>query len=131
MFLGLLSDDEKTAFSHLAEKLIEADDIVVGQELDALAVLRSEMGVSTSSSTSDVSVESLARAFTSRRSKVVALLELLGLAYSDASFSLDERSFLAVVAQEMDIDNAELQKIERWVSSHVKHVEAALALMQD
>ena len=46
MYLNLLDDDEKRAFAELAEKMIEADGLVIGREAAALAALKAEMGMS-------------------------------------------------------------------------------------
>jgi hypothetical protein len=75
-------------------------------------------------------VDELAAIFTSRRSRIAALLELLGLAYTDADFALNERSMIVVAAQEMEVDAAELNLLEDWVKEHVSLVERALAMMQ-
>ena len=94
MFLSLLDDKEKRAFAELAEKMIAADGIVVGREAATVAALKGEMGIPTAVD-ADNNLESLAEAFTSRRSKVAALLELIGLGYSDTSFSVTERSLVS------------------------------------
>ena len=130
MFLGLLSPDEKSAFVALAEKMIDADGIVVPSESAALASLRQEVGMGGSEASEETDIATLAQTFASRRSRVVALLELMGLGYSDTRFSIDERSLVSLLAHEMEVDAAELAKLEAWVKQHVAHVETALKLMQ-
>lgn len=130
MFLNMLDIDEKRAFALLAEKMIEADGIVVGREAAALASLKAEMGFS-GSAMDDRSVEELAWVFKDKRSRVAALLELFGLAYTDTNFDLGEQSLIATVAQDMGLGSDEIVALEKWVQDHVDLVRRALALMRD
>lgn len=130
MFLNMLEIDEKLAFAILAEKMIEADGIVVGREASALAALKAEMGFEGSGGDTR-SVEDLAKVFKDKRSKVAALLELFGLAYSDTSFDLGEQSLIATVAREMSLDSTDIVAIEQWVQDHVALVRRAIALMRE
>jgi len=129
MFLNMLDNDEKRAFAQLAEKMIEADGIVVGREAAALASLKAEMGVSGAARDSR-SVEELARVFKDKRSRVAALLELFGLAYTDTTFDLGEQSLIALVAQDMGLTSDEVVALEKWVQDHVELVRRALTLMR-
>ena len=129
MFLALLDDDEKRAFTLLAEKMIVKDGIAVTSETRALANLRHEMGLDEDAFWEDKGLDELAAAFGSRRSKVAALLELVGLGYSDRTYSAAESGFTMDIARAMGMAT-ELDRIEAWVQQHVRHVEAALEMMQ-
>lgn len=130
MYLNLLDDDEKRAFAELAEKMIEADGLVIGREASALAALKAEMGVSDASG-GGRSADELAGVFKSRRSKVAALLELIGLGYSDTAFSVSEESLVNTVANQMAISPDELHDIEEWVREHFSLIRRALILMRE
>jgi hypothetical protein len=131
MFLNFLDDDEKRAFAALAQKMIASDGIVVGREASTLAALVGEMGLDIDTVDTETSIADLAAAFTGRRSKIVALLELVGLGYSDTSFEGVERSLVAEVARSMNIDSGDLARIESWVRQHVDHLLQALTLMRE
>ena len=130
MYLNMLDNDEKIAFAELAEKMIEADGLVVGREATALAALKAEAGVGESCGGSR-SVDELAGVFQNRRSKVAALLELIGLGYSDTSFSVSEESLINTVANRMAIAPDELHDIETWVQEHFSLVRRAMILMRE
>jgi uncharacterized tellurite resistance protein B-like protein len=130
VFLNLMDNDEKVAFTELAEMMIEADGLVVGREAAALAGLKAEMGVETAGRGSRTA-EELAGVFRHRRSKVAALLELMGLGYSDTSFSVGEESLVNTVANRMGIAPDELHDIEAWVQEHFSLVRRALILMRE
>lgn len=130
MFLNFLDNDEKHAFAELAERMIKADGLVIEREEAALAALKAEMGIA-GSEPGDRSVEELAGVFTRWSSKVAALLELLGLAFSDTSFSTDEQSLITKAAREMGLTADELDQLEEWVREHVQLMRRALILMRE
>ena len=125
----MLDIDEKRAFVLLAEKLIEADGIVIGREEAALSSLKAEIGIAGSGDDAR-GVEELARVFKNRSSRVATLLELFGLAYSDTNFDMGELSLIASVAHFMGLDTQELDALERWVQNHVSLVHRAIVLMR-
>jgi hypothetical protein len=131
MFLTLLNNEEKRAFAVLAEKMIAADGIVVGREAATLAAYKGEMGFESPSGGEDQGVEELAAAFESRRSKVVVLLELIGLGYSDTSFSVTERSLVFALARAMGIEADTLVDLESWVQQHVRLIRQAMELLRE
>jgi len=130
MFLNMLDEEEKQAFALLAEKMIEADGIVVGSEAAALAALEGEMGISRQEA-SRRPVEELAGIFRSRRTQAVALLELIGLGYSDTSFCVDEKSIVSVAANAMGFSSDELSTLEGWVKRYVDLVRDAMTLIRE
>ena len=130
MYLNLLDDDEKRAFAELAEKMIEADGLVIGREESSLAALKAEMGMSDTGG-GGRGAEELAGVFKSRRAKVAALLELIGLGYSDTAFSVSEESLVNTVANQMAISPDELSEIEDWVKEHFGLIRRALILMRE
>ncbi len=135
MFVAMLSTEQRRAFMACARRLVAADGCVVREERAALAALAVEMG---SPRPGDPDLEALdgldesalAALFDSRRARVAVLLELLGLARSDHEFSLDEKSFVTVMAHEMGLDAAELARLDAWAEEHERQLAAAFALMQ-
>jgi uncharacterized tellurite resistance protein B-like protein len=130
LFLNLLDKDEKLAFAELAEKMVEADGLVIGRETAAVAALKAEMGLSGSTG-SGRSLDELAGIFKGRRSKMAALLELMGLAYSDTSFAFGEESLVNAIANRMAVTPDELHAVETWVKEHVNLVRRALIMMRE
>jgi hypothetical protein len=130
VFLNILDNDEKRAFAELAEKMIEADGLVIGREAAALAALKAEMGM-TDAGDGGRSVDELAGVFKGRGSKVAALLELISLGYSDTSFSIGEESLVNAVAGRMAVSPNDLHDIEEWVQEHFGLVRRALILMRE
>jgi hypothetical protein len=109
--------------------MIEADGIVVGREAAALAALKAEMGLAEPDRGS-WTVEELAQVFKDRTSRVAALLELFGLAYTDTNFDLGEQSLISEVANEMGLTSDDIVALEQWVRDHVALVRRAMVLMR-
>jgi len=131
MFLHMLNDDQKRAFAALALKMAAADGTMVGRETAKLRSLAGEINLDLADWDKAGGVAELASAFTDRRSKVVALLELLGLAYSDTSFQAIEGSLVDEVARAMNVSDDDLKRLEAWVGDHAAHVREAFALMRE
>lgn len=131
MFLNLLNDDQKAAFAALAAMMIESDGIVVGREAATLSALHGEMGLTQAPRSSGASLSDLAQAFSDRRSKMVALLELVGLGYSDTSFSGTERSLVSDIARELGVGAEDVDRLEAWVQGHMEHIRSALVLIRE
>jgi hypothetical protein len=129
VFLNLLDSEERRAFAELAEMMIKADGLVIGREESAVASLKAEMGIGESGS--GRSVEELAGTFGSWRSKIVVLLELVGLGYSDVNYSVSEQSLVDAAAKAMGVTEDELAEVEAWVREHVSLIRRALILMRD
>lgn len=84
MFLDMLNDAQKKSFLVLASRLTMADGEDSTEEMQALRDLGREMGIP-----ADIDMKAAlagidVRAFDSHKSRVIAALELLRLAYADA-----------------------------------------------
>lgn len=125
MFLENLSDGEKAAFLGLAKTLIEADEILSPQESQLLASLTEAAGVAAVTG----SVEALAAAFHTHKSKASALLELLGLGLTDGEYHPAEASLVADVSNAFGFAEEELAWMESWVVRQASLVEEAASFM--
>ncbi len=128
MFLGLLTAEQKQALAVLAHRLVAADGVVVRDEWKALGALRAELR-HVDPALEDLEEDQLARLFDSRRARIVALLELLRIARADDDYCLDEESLVTLVAHEMGVDAADLERVDRWVVEHLAQLERAFRLM--
>lgn len=84
MFLEMLNEDQKKSFLVLASRVTMADGEDSAEEMDALHALGREMGISTDIDIKKALGEIDVAPFDTHRSRVIAALELLRLAYADA-----------------------------------------------
>lgn len=121
MFLENLEAREKRAFLALAHKVVHADGVLAEREAEILATLSSAIREPALEGT----VEELAAAFQSRRSKVFALLELMGIGYVDGEYHVAEIESVAEIATALGFSGDELVGMENWVVRQIALIEEA------
>src|SRR3954468_24670480 len=93
MYLDLLEDYEKIAFSRLAFKMIAFHGIDEHEEKLFYAAI-GEMGIAEPDLDDEIVIVSECEAFSSMKSKRIALIELMLLALADGDLETEERSLL-------------------------------------
>lgn len=116
MFLNLLDDDQKRAFAALASKIVVADDTVYAEEFSLMNILHAEIGWDLKTSQADMAAIDalLLRAFRSRRSRIIALLELYVVALAEGKLPPEEIAILEEVRKAFDFDEAEGRSLLAW-----------------
>ena len=115
MFLENLTDGEKSAFLGLAKTLIHVDGTLHAREKQVLGSLTAIAGEPVAEGT----VEELATVFRTRRAKVSALLEIMGIGLIDGEYQSAERAIVAEVAKAMGVSENELVEMEKWVTRQI------------
>ena len=131
MFLHFLSLAEKQALLALAREMVRADDRIADAECAELKSMCAEMGLDPKTIVSQRDRAARLACFASRRSKVIALLELLVLANSDRDFGAKEREFLRSAAASLGFQAAELKALASWVDRHDELAAEAEAFMKE
>lgn len=121
MFLENLEPREKRAFLGLAHKVVHADGVLEEREAQILATLSETIEEPALEGT----VEELATEFQSRRSKVFALLELMGIGYVDGDYHVAEVESVAEIARALGFSDDELPGLESWVVRQLALLEEA------
>ena len=131
MFLNEMSRPQQDAFFELAWRLMSVDGIHEA-ELAVIRSLRAQLSLSQEWA-ADVTVPlpSLLGALGERRARRAALLELLGIAYSDGDYSAGEQDFLADVADTFDLSALWVERAERWVQAQIALSHDATALIEE
>ena len=115
MFLYELNQDEKTAFLALAKEFIMADQQIYEGERSILALMCAEMSISEDTVIPQKDRKELFKRFLSRKSRVSAVLEMIGLGYADTNYSVEESEFIKEMTREFRISEADLRAMENWV----------------
>lgn len=130
MFLNLLTDGQKRVFLALATKVVMADGGVVPEEDVTLDIRRAEMGGDITAPADQIFGPADTAVFDTRRSQMIALLELYVLAYSDNDFHADERPILEDLRTTWGFDDAAVAAIEDWAKRQAPLSVAAWSLME-
>ena len=126
MFIGKLNDRQQGILLGLGKKLIAADGNVNDKETELLLVLRAQM----SPSVQEITSSNVASDFPTQESKAALLLEILGLAYADEDYHLDEKSFVSGLAKEVGLDSDTLSDMENWVLRQLALVREAQQFLE-
>ena len=125
MFLEMLNIEQRESFLVLATRLAMADGEDSSEELEAIAELRKEMGIQHDVDMNRVLGPINVMAFDSHKSRVVASLELLRLAYADEYVHEAEISEVRDICSAMGFPEEWLSTMGEWATrfNQVDHGE--------
>ena len=128
MFLHYLTERQRGALLHYAYEIMRIDNFADPEELARLDMLRAEAGSWVEAE--DVPVEELGGLFEDRLSRVVLLLEIVGMGYAHDGFSAQESQLVNELADALEIDRDDtLGHIESWVRRQYLMVDEAHRMM--
>ncbi len=119
MFLSDLSGDQKNSYLALVTRMILADGDVAPEEDEALDNIKGELGDGVMAPPEEVFGSTNAAVFDNRRARVIAVLELLAMAYSDSHLHIDESAVLAEISGALEISDDELAAMSAWAKRSV------------
>ena len=130
MWLASLSDQQRESLLGLAHNVVVSDGVLDPNEERMMAAFRREMSLPANLEVEYLELDGIEAVFDSHRSRVVALLNLLRLSYSDGAFEIEEECTLKEISQAFDIDEHEFLLIDNWVRRLVALEEEAQGLMR-
>ncbi len=128
MFVQYLSERQQSALLHYAYEVMRADNIASSEERVHLETLRSQARPGIEAE--DIPIANLASLFEDRLSRIVLLLELVGMGYADNEFSGRESKLIRDIATALDISVEDMTNIDSWVKRQLLLVEEAHELME-
>ena len=129
MFVQYLSERQQGVMLHYAHEMMRADNVVDARELSRLDVLRDQARPGVEEE--DVPIEQLPELFDDRLSRIVLLLELTGMGYSDEKFSPRESELIHKLAEVFAFDEDDIvDDIIAWVKRQLLLVKEAHQLME-
>jgi len=129
VWLGQLTGDQRVALLDLAHNVVVSDGLLAPGEEGMLAEFKAEMGLPPAHETGYLPLEGLEAIFPDRRSRVVALINLLRLSYSDGAFEVEEECLLKEVSRLFAFSEAEFMLFDNWVRRLLALQHEATALM--
>lgn len=131
MWLASLSDDQRHALMGLAHNVVVSDGLLDPNEEGMLNDFRREMELSGTEEFEYLELEGIADIFTTRRSRIVALLNLLKLSYADGAFEIEEECLLKEISRTFALGDDEFLLLDNWVRRLNTLEEEAQTLMSD
>ena len=130
MFLHDLSPEQRRAFLVLARQIIDADRRLAIQEVERLDRLYVEAGIPAEMADAPGGVGDLNLLFPSERARVVVVLELLLVAYSDGRLDPRETEAVRAVAARLGLDAATWEDATDWARRYQALLDEADTLGQ-
>lgn len=129
MWLSSLNPRQRTALLGLAHNVVVSDGLLDPNEESMLDEFKREMSLSPTEEVEYLELDGIETVFDSRKSRMIALLNLLRLSYSDGAFEIEEECLLKEISQTFEVPDADFQLLDNWVKRLVGLEEEALNLM--
>ena len=129
MWLSSLSSEQRQALMGLAHNVVVSDGLLDPNEEWMLGEFRREMELNPAEDVEYLELSGIEQIFDSRRSRVVALVNLLRLGYADGAFEIEEECLLREVCKAFQLPDDEFLLLENWVRRFVALEDEARALM--
>jgi hypothetical protein len=121
MFLGMLDGYQQNAFMALALRLVMADGTIHPTEETLLRIRTAEMGGDVSAPPLELVDMPNLGLFNTRASRVIVMLELYVLAFSDEYLSPNELPILDELAEVFGFNEADLAPLRRWAQGQAPY----------
>ena len=115
MWLSALSDDEREALMRLAHNVVVSDGLLDPNEEGMLAEFSREMELAQGDELEYLELGGIEQVFSSRRARIIALLNLLKLSYADGAFEVEEECLLKEISQAFGVGDDEFMLLDNWV----------------
>lgn len=115
----------------LAHNVVVSDGLLDPNEEGMLAEFSREMELSNVEELEYLELEGIADIFDSRRSRVIALLNLLKLSYADGAFEIEEECLLKEISEAFAVDDVQFMLMDNWVRRLTVLESEAQSFMSD
>ncbi len=115
MWLSSLSGAQRHALLRLAHNVVVSDGLLDPNEEGMLNEFRLEMELAENTEVEYPELDGIEKIFSSRRARIIALLNLLKLSYAEGAFEIEEECLLKEICQTFEVDDAEFLLLDNWV----------------
>lgn len=113
----------------LAHNVVVSDGLLDPNEEGMLDEFKREMDLNPKTESQYLELKGVDRVFDTRRSRAIALLNLLRLSYVDGAFEIEEECLLKEIGRAFGLPDAEFQLMDNWVRRLVALEEEARSFM--
>jgi len=129
MWLSSLSTEQRQALMGLAHNVVVSDGLLDPNEEGMLNEFKREMELNPGDDVEYLELSGIEKIFDSRKSRVVALVNLLRLGYADGAFEIEEECLLREVCKAFQLPDEEFLLLENWVRRLVALEDEARSMM--
>ena len=128
MWLSNLSKGQHQALIRLAHNVIVSDGLLDPNEEGMFDLMKKEMGIENSQEVEYLSLDGVETIFPDRKTRIIALINLIRIGYVDGAFEIEEECLLRDLANSFDIELDEFELLDNWVKRLVGLEKEAQAL---
>jgi uncharacterized tellurite resistance protein B-like protein len=129
MWLSLLTAEQRRALLGLAHNVVVSDGLLDPNEEGMLDDLKREMDIGPGVELDYLELDGIDSVFDSRRSRVIALLNLIRLSYADGAFEIEEECLLKEISRAFEVSDADFMLLDNWVRRLLALEDEARSLM--
>jgi uncharacterized tellurite resistance protein B-like protein len=115
MWLSALTSEQRNALLGLAHNVVVSDGLLDPNEEGMLDEFKREMDLRPNLEVEYLELDGIAATFDSRKSRLIALLNLLRLSYADGAFEVEEECLLKEVSRAFEVSEEEFLLLDNWV----------------
>jgi tellurite resistance protein len=115
MWLAALNDRQRIALLGLAHNVIVSDGLLDPNEEGMLDEFKREMGLHPGTQSEYLELKGIESIFDTRRSRLIALLNLIRLSYADGAFEIEEECLLKEIGRNFEVTDDEFLLLDNWV----------------
>ncbi len=115
MWLSALNEGQREALLGLAHNIIVSDGLLDPNEEGMLDEFKREMELHPATEADYLELEGIEQTFDTRKSRLIAVLNLLRLSYADGAFEVEEECLLKEISRTFEISAGEFLLLDNWV----------------
>jgi tellurite resistance protein len=129
MWLSSLHPEQRKALLGLAHNVMVSDGLLDPNEEGMLDQFKREMELNPSIEADYLELDGIDGVFDTRKSRVIALLNLIRLSYADGAFEIEEECLLKEIGRAFEVSDADFLLLDNWVRRLVALEDEARGLM--
>lgn len=129
MWLSSLSGGQRKALLGLAHNVVVSDGLLDPNEEGMLDEFKREMELNPGLELEYLELDGIDDVFDSRKSRVIALLNLIRLSYADGALEIEEECLLKEISRTFEVSDSDFLLLDNWVRRLLALEDEARALM--
>lgn len=129
MWLTSLQPEQRKALLGLAHNVIVSDGLLDPNEEGMLDQFKREMELNPATESDYLELDGIEKVFATRKSRIIALLNLIRLSYADGALEIEEECLLKEISRTFDVSDEEFLLLDNWVRRLLALEDEARGLM--
>lgn len=129
MWLTSLQPEQRKALLGLAHNVIVSDGLLDPNEEGMLDQFKREMELNPATESDYLELDGIENVFATRKSRIIALLNLIRLSYADGALEIEEECLLKEISRTFDVSDEEFLLLDNWVRRLLALEDEARGLM--